>query len=116
MILYLAASVLLAVFFFRGLWRYDGPPAPPGVVGRFYSSPYVGVDQKLDAHFTLGIRRQLNGGWFRAAWMFTLWLAIPTVFLSSGAMPDIVGGLLALPGGWALAVAAYVARKRRRGW
>lgn len=112
-ILYLITSILLALFFFRGLGRYDGPRPDSRHMERFYFNPNVGFDEKLNAMHHFGIRRSLSGSWFRAIWMFGLWLSIPVAF---GGMPEIGGLLFALPGGWALAVAAYNVRKRLRGW
>ena len=110
---YMISSILLSIFFFRGLGRYDRPRPDSKYLNSFYSNPNVGFDEKMHAMHHLGIRRSLSGSWFRAIWMFGLWLSIPIVFCG---IPAFGGLLFAMPGGWALAVAAYNIRKRLRGW
>lgn len=111
-IAYLFTSFLLALFFLRGLAAYDGPSPDYRCLNKFYLNPNVGYDQKMDLDFQFKMRRWLSGSWFRATWLFLLWLGIPLVFFQDGKMPFFAAFLFALPGGWALAVAWYNARKR----
>jgi hypothetical protein len=112
---YFIASVVLALFFLGGLRRYDGPTPNSRSLDRFYLSPHVHWTDKLDAAHHFSIRRSLSGSWVRASWLVALWLGVPLLFFSSDAVPEIAALILALPGGWALAVAIYNIRKRIHG-
>ncbi len=113
-LVYFIISILLAVFFFRELGRYDGPKIPDRTQNDIALGPRSIFEREvtMNAFF---MRRMLSGSWFRAIWMFGLWLAIPVFLLSSGSVPDAAAIVFALPGGFALAVASYNVRKRIRG-
>ena len=115
-LIYFFVSIILAIFFFRGLWRYDGPKPNNRVLGRFYYNSNVGFDEKLNAMHAFGIRRILSGSWFRVIYMFFLWLSIPVFILPLGPYSAFIPILLAMPGGFALAISVYNFRKTIRGW
>jgi hypothetical protein len=115
-IIYFIISILLAIFFFRGFWRYDGPRPDEGNLIEFYFNRNVGYDDKFNTMHTMGIRRMLSGSWFRAIYMFLFWLFIPVFILPFGQYSTFIPIFLAMPGGFALAISIYNFRKKIRGW
>ena len=115
-IIYFIISILLAIFFFRGFWRYDGPKPDYRHLNEFYYNKYVGFDEKLNTMHVMGIRRMLSGSWFRAIYMFLLWLSIPVFILPLGSYSAFIPIAFAIPGGFALAISVYNFRKKIRGW
>lgn len=115
-LIYFFVSIILAIFFFRGLWRYDEPkPKYRGFEEAFLNSN-MGFDEKLNTMHAFGIRRMLSGSWFRAIYMFFLWISIPLFILPLGSYSYLIPILLAMPGGFALAISVYNFRKKIRGW
>lgn len=115
-LIYFIVSIVLVTFFFRGLWHYDGPEPNRRILDRFYYNNNVGFDEKLNTMHAMGIRRMLSGSWFRAIYMFLLWIFIPVFILPLGQYSTLIPILLAMPGGFALAISIYNFRKKIRGW
>lgn len=114
-IVYIIASVALALFCFHNINRYDGPPISYVTVNYAMRSSQSFIEVG-DIIYIYYMRRILRGSWFIAIWMFISWLAFLLIIsLSSIRLQiHIIEFLFALPGGFALTVAAYNVNKRMR--
>ncbi len=108
---YIGSSLLFALFFFRGLHRYDGPRIPDHVIQDLDSGP-VSFFEREEMMRVLGMRRMLTGSLFRAGWLIICWGSVGVLFFMGdqplGIFPAV---LFAFPWGFGLAVAYYNIRK-----
>ena len=72
LLIYFLVSVFLALLFFPGLRRYDGPKIPDRIMNDIAFGPGSFFEREQFMHMS-GMRRMLTGSLFRAGWLLVGW-------------------------------------------